>query len=27
VQEIPPAPVGAAEMRAWNTGFRAAAAE
>ena len=27
VQEIPPAPVGAAEIRAWNTGLRAAAAE
>ena len=27
MQEIPPAPVGAAEIRAWNTGLRAAAAE
>ena len=27
LQEIPPAPVGAAEIRAWNTGLRAAAAE
>jgi len=27
LQDIPPAPVGAAEIRAWNTGFRAAAAE
>src|SRR5262252_406058 len=27
LQDIPPAPVGAAETRAWNTGFRAAAAE
>ncbi len=26
LQEIPPAPVGAAEIRAWNTGSRAAAA-
>ena len=26
-QDIPPAPVGAAEIRAWNTGLRAAAAE
>ena len=27
LQDIPPAPVGAAEIRAWNTGLRAAAAE
>jgi hydroxyacylglutathione hydrolase len=27
VQDIPPAPPGAAEIRAWNTGLRAAAAE
>jgi len=27
LQEIPPAPVGAAEIRTWNTGLRAAAAE
>ena len=27
LQDIPPVPVGAAEMRAWNTGLRAAAAE
>jgi glyoxylase-like metal-dependent hydrolase (beta-lactamase superfamily II) len=26
-QDIPPAPAGAAEIRAWNTGLRAAAAE
>jgi hydroxyacylglutathione hydrolase len=27
LQDIPPAPVGAAETRAWNTGLHAAAAE
>jgi hydroxyacylglutathione hydrolase len=27
LQDIPPAPVGAAEIRAWNIGLRAAAAE
>jgi hydroxyacylglutathione hydrolase len=27
LQDIPPAPPGAAEIRAWNTGLRAAAAE
>ncbi len=27
LQDIPPAPVGAAEIRAWNTGLHAAAAE
>ena len=27
LQDIPPAPEGAAEIRAWNTGLRAAAAE
>ena len=27
LQDIPPAPPGAAEIRAWNTGIRAAAAE
>jgi len=27
VQDIPPAPIGAAQIRAWNTGLRAAAAE
>jgi hydroxyacylglutathione hydrolase len=27
LQDIPPAPAGAAEIRAWNTGLRAAAAE
>jgi hypothetical protein len=27
VQDIPPPPVGAAEIRDWNTGLRAAAAE
>jgi glyoxylase-like metal-dependent hydrolase (beta-lactamase superfamily II) len=27
LQDIPPAPAGAAELRAWNSGFRAAAAE
>jgi hypothetical protein len=27
LQDIPPAPVGSAEIRAWNTGIRAAAAE
>jgi glyoxylase-like metal-dependent hydrolase (beta-lactamase superfamily II) len=27
VQDIPPAPPGAADIRAWNTGLRAAAAE
>jgi len=27
LQDIPPAPEGAAELRAWNSGFQAQAAE